>query len=65
MGNITLLQVNVGEERMTPLQAPGDHEALLASIRSRDDAKIRSAFARVFEEGRRVVAGAVEQDGVL
>jgi DNA-binding GntR family transcriptional regulator len=65
MGNITLLQVNVGEERMTPLQAPGDHEALLAAIRSRDDAKIRSAFARVFEEGRRVVAGAVEQDGAL
>jgi DNA-binding GntR family transcriptional regulator len=61
MGNITLLQVSVGEERMTPLQAPGDHEELLAAIRSRDDARIRSAFARVFEEGRRVVAGAVEQ----
>jgi DNA-binding GntR family transcriptional regulator len=65
MGNITLLQVNVGEERMTPLQRPGDHEALLESIRSRDDAKIRSAFVRVFEEGRRVVAEAVEQDSVL
>jgi DNA-binding GntR family transcriptional regulator len=65
MGNITLLQANVGEERMTPLQGSGDHEALLASIRSRDDAKIRSTFARVFDEGRRVVADAVEQNPVL
>jgi DNA-binding GntR family transcriptional regulator len=62
MGNITLLQVNVGEERMTPLQAPGDHEALLESIKTRDDAKIRAAFARVFDDGRRVVAAAVEED---
>lgn len=62
MGNITLLQVNVGEERMTPLQAPGDHEALLESIKTRDDTKIRAAFARVFDDGRRVVAAAVEED---
>jgi DNA-binding GntR family transcriptional regulator len=64
MGNITLLQINVGEERMTPLQAPADHEALLESIRTRDDAKIRAAFARVFDDGRRVVAGAVEEDAL-
>lgn len=62
MGNIIVLQLNVGEARMTPLQAPRDHEALLDSIRSRDDAKIRSAFARVFDDGRRVVASAVEED---
>lgn len=64
MGNIIVLQLNVGEERMTPLQAPRDHEALLDSIRSRDDAKIRSAFARVFDDGRRVVASAVEEDAL-
>jgi DNA-binding GntR family transcriptional regulator len=62
IGNITVLQLNVGEDRMTPLQAPGDHEALLASIASRDDARIRAVFARVFDDGRRVVASAVEED---
>ena len=62
MGNITVLQLEVGEKRMTPLQAPRDHEALLDSIRSRDDAKIRAVFSRVFDDGRRVVASAVEED---
>jgi DNA-binding GntR family transcriptional regulator len=62
MGNITVLQLDVGEERMTPLQAPRDHQALLDSIRSRDDTKIRAVFSRVFDDGRRVVASAVEED---
>jgi DNA-binding GntR family transcriptional regulator len=47
---------------MTPLQAPRDHQALLDSIRSRDDTKIRAVFSRVFDDGRRVVASAVEED---
>jgi DNA-binding GntR family transcriptional regulator len=64
MGNISMLQVSVGEARMTPLQAPADHEALLESIRSRDDPRIRSVFARVFDDGRRIVASAVEEDAV-
>jgi DNA-binding GntR family transcriptional regulator len=62
IGNITVLQLNVGPERMTPLQAPEHHRLLLDAIASRDDARIRSVFAHVFDDGRRVVADAVAED---
>ena len=65
IGNITVLQLSVGDERMTAAAGARGPRGAARAIRTRDDAKIRSVFARVFEEGRRVVAGAVEQDGAL
>ena len=62
IGNITVLQLSVGEERMARLQGPHDHQAMLDAIGSRDDARIRTVFARVFDEGRRVVVQAVADD---
>jgi DNA-binding GntR family transcriptional regulator len=62
IGNITVLQLSVGDERMTEVQGPDDHRAMLDAIASRDDSRIRSVFARVFEDGRRVVVRAVTDD---
>lgn len=62
IGNITVLQLSVGDERMTALQRPHDHQAMLDAISSRDDTRIRSVFARVFDDGRRVVVQAVTDD---
>ena len=62
IGNITVLQLSVGDERMTPLQGPSDHQDMFDAISSRDDARIRSVYARVFEDGRRVVVQAVADD---
>lgn len=62
IGNITVLQLSVGDERMTEVQGPADHQAMLDAIASRDDTRIRSVFARVFEDGRRVVVRAVTDD---
>jgi DNA-binding GntR family transcriptional regulator len=66
IGNITLMVMHVGPERMTALQDPMEHERLLDAIRSRDERHIREVFATVFEEGRRQVAAAVaEHDAEL
>jgi DNA-binding GntR family transcriptional regulator len=61
IGNITVMVLNVGVERMTRLQDPAEHERLFESIGSRDEAVIRDAFAQVFEAGRREVAAAVAE----
>ena len=61
IGNITVMVLNVGEERMTQLQDPAEHQLLFDAIASRDGAQIRAVFARVFENGREVVAAAVEE----
>lgn len=62
IGNITVLQLSVGEERMAQIQDPHDHQSLFDAINSRDDATIRVVFARVFDDGRRVVVQAVTED---
>lgn len=62
IGNITVMVLNVGAERMTPLQDPHDHRLMLDAICSRDEARIRAVYAQVFDDGRRVVSGAVAED---
>jgi len=64
IGNITVMVLNVGPERMTALQDPAEHQRLFDAIASRSEARIRAVFAEVFEDGRREVAAAVaERDG--
>ena len=65
IGNITVMVLNVGPERMTALQDPAEHKRLFDAIASRNEARIRKVFADVFEDGRREVAAAVaERDEV-
>jgi DNA-binding GntR family transcriptional regulator len=59
IGNISVMVLNVGPERMAVLQDPGEHARLLEAIASGDEARIRREFADVFAEGQRVVAEAV------
>jgi DNA-binding FadR family transcriptional regulator len=56
IGNITVMVLNVGPERMTALQDPAEHQRLFDAIASRDEGRIRRVFADVFEDGRREVA---------
>lgn len=61
IGNITVMVLNVGPERMTALQDPAEHQRLFDAIASRDEGRIRRVFADVFEDGRREVAAAVAE----
>jgi DNA-binding GntR family transcriptional regulator len=61
IGNITVMVLNVGPERMTALQDPAEHQRLFDAIASRDEGRIREVFADVFEDGRREVAAAVAE----
>jgi DNA-binding GntR family transcriptional regulator len=61
IGNITVMVLNVGPERMTALQDPAEHQRLFDAIASRNEARIREVFADVFEDGRREVAAAVAE----
>ena len=61
IGNITVMVLNVGPERMTALQDPAEHQRLFDAIASRNEVRIRKVFADVFEDGRREVAAAVAE----
>ncbi len=58
IGNITVMVLNVGAERMTQLQDPSLHQPLIDAISSGDETRIREIFALHFEAGQQVVASA-------
>ncbi len=58
IGNITVMVLNVGAERMTPLQDPSAHQPLIDAISSGDETRIRETFTLHFEAGQQVVASA-------
>lgn len=58
IGNITVMVLNVGAERMTQLQDPGQHQPLIDALSSRDEARIRETFTLHFDAGQQVVASA-------
>ncbi len=62
VGSITVMVLSVGEAEMTELQAPGDHEALLDAVASRDAEEIRRTFTFHFEHGQRVVERAMSRE---
>lgn len=59
IGRITMMVLNVGENRMSQLQDADAHLPLLEAIASGDEKIIRETFARVFDSGTRVVVEAV------
>jgi len=61
VGSIAVMVLSVGEADMTGLQAPADHEALLAAVASRDADEIRRTFTSHFEHGQRVVERAMNR----
>ena len=58
VGNITVMVLSVGPERMTPLQNPGAHRDLIGVIKTGDPNRIREAFTEHFTVGQRVIAAA-------
>lgn len=58
IGNITVMVLSVGPERMTPLQNPEAHRELISVIKRGDPIRIREAFTEHFAAGQRVVAAA-------
>jgi DNA-binding GntR family transcriptional regulator len=54
-GNITVMVLNVGEARMTPLQDPDAHRPLIAAIRGGDEQTIRDVFVAHFAAGQAIV----------
>jgi DNA-binding GntR family transcriptional regulator len=61
IGNIRVMVMNVGQERMTALQDPAEHQLLFDAIASRDEARIQSVFEQVFDHGSQEVAAAVAE----
>jgi DNA-binding GntR family transcriptional regulator len=61
IGNIRVMVMNVGQERMTALQDPAEHQLLFDAIASRDEARIQSVFEQVFNHGSQEVATAVAE----
>jgi DNA-binding GntR family transcriptional regulator len=59
IGNITVMVLNVGAERMTPLQDPDAHRPLVDAIAGGDEQTIREVFATHFAAGQAVVDAAV------
>lgn len=59
IGHISVMVLNVGEERMAPLQDPAGHRPLLDAMASGDDDRIRATFTEHFAAGQRVVAAAI------
>jgi DNA-binding GntR family transcriptional regulator len=59
IGRITIMALNVGEQRMSRLQDADTHRPLLEAISSGDDEIMRETFARVFDSGTAVVIEAV------
>lgn len=58
-GNITVMVLNVGEERMTPLQDPDAHRPLVDAIEGGDEQTIRDVFTAHFAAGQAIVESAV------
>ncbi len=58
-GNITVMVLNVGEERMTPLQDPDAHRPLVDAIAGGDEQTIRNVFTAHFAAGQAIVDSAV------
>jgi DNA-binding GntR family transcriptional regulator len=61
IGNIRVMVMNVGQERMTALQDPAEHQQLFDAVASRDEARIQSVFEQVFDHGSQEVAAAVAE----
>jgi DNA-binding GntR family transcriptional regulator len=64
IGNITVLVLTIGPERWSPHQNPEEHDRLLDSIASGDEAQIRSVFGDVFASGRRAVTEEIRERGL-
>jgi DNA-binding GntR family transcriptional regulator len=64
IGNITVMVLNVGETRMTPLQDPEAHRPLVAAIQGGDEQTIRDVFVAHFAAGQAIVASAVGEGEV-
>lgn len=58
IGQITVMVLNVGVERMTRLQDPDQHRPLIDAIASGDEAGIRETYRQHFAAGQRVVDAA-------
>ena len=59
IGRITMMVLNVGENRMSQLQDADAHMPLLEAIESGDETIIRETYERVFDSGTKVVVEAV------
>jgi DNA-binding GntR family transcriptional regulator len=59
IGHITVMVLNVGEARMTPLQDPDAHRPLVEAIEAGDEESIREVFAEHFAAGQVIVSSAV------
>jgi DNA-binding FadR family transcriptional regulator len=64
IGKITVMVLNVGEARMTPLQDPDAHRPLVAAIQGGDEETIRDVFVAHFAAGQAIVASAVGEGEV-
>lgn len=62
IGHITTMVLNVGSERMTTLQEPKAHRALVEVIARGDFREIEDTFQRHFAEGQKVVQAAFEEE---
>jgi DNA-binding GntR family transcriptional regulator len=63
IGRITMMSLSVGPQRMSQVQAASAHAPLLEAIASGDEEIIRETYARVFDEGSRLVLEAVRRAG--